>query len=160
MYTFGDNVSTGTRTRTQLSPLDQEAMGTTDPTRLRQLCQQGSKLACQYANMPEPTAEQEAQWAANRDADAQAQREATAQRLKDAGVNPQIAEAVRTGRDVIYAKDIEEAERTVRENFPEHIANQVLDDFYKLRTPWYRRTSTILAAAGITTVVLAYLALR
>lgn len=160
MYTFGDNVSLSTQSRTQQSALDQEAMNTTDPAKLRQLCQQGSKLACQFANMPEPTAEQEAQWAANRDADAQQQREATAQRLIDAGINPRIANAVRTGQDVLYAKDIEEAERLLRENYPPHIADEVLNDFYRLRTPWYRRTSTILAGAGVVTVVLAYLVLR
>jgi len=160
MYTFGDNVSLSSQTRTQQSALDQEAMNTTDPVRLQQLCQQGSSLACKFANMPEPTAEQQAQWAANRDADAQQQREATAQKLIDAGVNPKIAEAIRTGRDVLYAKDEEDVERKLRELYSPEMADSILRDYRNLRTPWYHRTSTYLVAGGILTVVLAYLALR
>lgn len=156
MYTFGDNVPLGTtRIRSSASALDAEAMNTTDPAKLRSLCNQGSPLACKFANMPEPTVEQEAEWAANRDADAIAQREATAQKLLDAGVNPRIAESVRIGRDVFYAKDIEEAERLVRENLSPEMANLVLDDFYEYHTPWYKRTKTwVIAGAVVATGLL------
>jgi hypothetical protein len=160
MYiSFGDNVPS-TRTRTQVSDLDAKAMGTTDPDRLMKLCQQGSPLACRYAGMPGPTAAQKADMASNRDAQAVADRSATADRLVSAGVNPRIAEAVRTGnKDVIYAKDIEDAERTVRENFPD-MADEILDDFYKFRTPWYQRTKTWAIAGAIAAVSLIVVAVK
>lgn len=100
-----------TRARTTLPALDQEAMNTTDTARLRELCQQGSNLACQFANQPVPTQAELDDMAARRDAQAQADRAATAQRLLNVGVNPIIADAVRTGRDVHYARDREHAEQ-------------------------------------------------
>lgn len=153
MYTFGDNVPS-TRTRTQMSPLDHEAMVTTDKGRLAELCRLGSKIACDFAGREEPSKDYLAQMAANRDADAAAQKEATAKKLEAAGVNPRIVESVRIGRDVIYAKDIEEAERTIREaeargDIPPGMADEVLDDFYMFHTPWYKRTKTLVIAAAI-----------
>lgn len=151
MYiSFGGNVPITSSARTKISALDKEAVGTTDKKRLAELCRLGSKLACRYAGIPETTAAQEVEYARVRDVQATADRNATADRLISAGVNPRIAEAVRTpGKHVIYTKDIEEAERIVRENYSEEMANELLDDFYKIRTPWYKRTKTIVIAGAI-----------
>lgn len=150
MYiSFGGNVPITSSVRTSVSALDAEAVNTTDKKRLAELCRLGSKLACRYAGIPETTAAQETEYARVRDVQATADRNATADRLISAGVNPRIAEAVRTGKDVIYAKDVEEVERIVRENFSEEMANELLDDFYKVRTPWYKRTKTIVIAGVI-----------
>jgi hypothetical protein len=134
-------------------------MGTTDQKRLEELCRMGSPSACTFAKMEPPSAEKEAELARNRDADDAANREALAARLESAGVNKQIAESVRMGRDVVYAKDIEEAERTVRENFPD-MADEILDDFYKFRTPWYKRTKTWVIAGAIAATTLIVIALK
>lgn len=158
--------TTGTTTsRTQLSPLDQEAIGTSDKARLQELCRLGSKLGCQYAGEPEPSAGYLEQMAATRDADAIAQRETTAKKLETVGVNPRIVESVRLGRDVIYAKDIEEAERTVREaeargELPIGMADDILTDFYEFHTPWYKRTKTLVIAAAIVATGLLVVAFR
>lgn len=95
-----------TQTRTQVSSADLEAMNA--PTsQLPSLCAAGNTMACRLANLPQPTSEQNAELAQQREIQAIAERSAIANRLTDAGINPSIVQAARTGKDVIYAPTTE-----------------------------------------------------
>lgn len=84
------------------SAADIEAMSA-PPERLPELCRQGNAMACRLANLPVDTPEAQAARAAERDRQAQAEREALARKAAEAGLNPQLVTAIRTGRDVQYA---------------------------------------------------------
>jgi hypothetical protein len=98
-----------TQTRTPTSAADLEAMNA-PASRLPGLCSAGNALACRLANIPQPTAEQNAQLASQRELQAVAERKAIANRLTSVGVNPSIVQAARTARDVIYAPSRPEGE--------------------------------------------------
>jgi hypothetical protein len=99
-----------TQTKTPAAAADLEAMNA-PAAQLPGLCAAGNALACRLAKIPQSTPEEIAERARNRDSQAQRERDAIAIRLVDAGINPSIARAARTGKDVIYAKTIEEGER-------------------------------------------------
>lgn len=84
------------------SAADLEAMSA-PPDRLPELCRAGNALACRLANLPADTPEAQAARAAERDRQAQAEREALARKAAEAGLNPQLVTAIRTGQDVQYA---------------------------------------------------------
>ena len=161
------NVTMPTRTRRPVPEAQMIAMNAQD-SELPGLCQQGNVYACDLAQIPRPTAQEEADMARRRDEQAQAEREGIARKLENVGVNPAIAEAVRTNQPVIYAKDKQEAEEIVRENFPPRQAQEILDVFIHRRRvqeqldtifddlvipPWYKQTP-VLIAGGIAVATL------
>lgn len=90
------------QTTANSSAADLEAMNA-PPERLPELCRAGNALACRLANLPASTPEELATRAAERDRQAQAEREALARKAAEAGLNPQLVTAIRAGQDVHYA---------------------------------------------------------
>jgi hypothetical protein len=93
-----------TRTRTRTSEADSIAMNASD-AELPGLCRQGNRLACQLAQIPQPTEQDLQDMARRRDTQASADREALAKRLENVGQHA-VAQAVRQKEDVVYAGGI------------------------------------------------------
>jgi hypothetical protein len=91
------------QTSARTSESDSLAMNASD-AELPGLCAQGNGLACQLAQIPQPTEQDLQDMARRRDEQASADQSALAQRLENVGQGT-AADAVRKQEDVIYVAD-------------------------------------------------------
>lgn len=143
------------------------------------LCQQGVQQACQIAGIPVSTPEELAARAAEREQQAQTERAHIASKIEntcDLFRNPlacfQIAQAARTNQDIVYAQNLEQAEKVIREEgkrqgLPENQINKMVNEsrkefekirwnarIFELNKPWHKRKW--VWASGILLVTFTY----